>query len=95
MLEEVLDRVVPERDRDRVLIDAQTPIYMQIDPLRIERVVANLVDNAIKYAPAPSHIVVRLTSTRAGAASSIMRTWSSGRPMLSAIRPAMRAMRSR
>jgi signal transduction histidine kinase len=72
MLEEVLDRVVAERDRDRVLIDAQKPIYLSIDPLRIERVVANLVDNAIKYAPAPAHIVVRLTSTQSGATISVI-----------------------
>jgi signal transduction histidine kinase len=72
MLEEVLDRVVPERDRDRVLIDAEDQIRMNIDPLRIERVVANLLDNAIKYAPRPSHIVVRLTSSRTGATISVI-----------------------
>jgi signal transduction histidine kinase len=72
MLEEVLDRVVPERHRERVLIDADEPVQMSIDPLRIERVVANLVDNAIKYAPPPSHIVVRLRSTPAGAMISVI-----------------------
>lgn len=74
LLDEVLDRVVPEHHRARVLIDAQEPITLNIDPLRMERVIANLVDNAIKYAPAPSHIVVRLTSSRAGAAISVIDT---------------------
>lgn len=72
LIEEVLDRVVPERHRERVLIDAAEPIKLTIDPLRVERVIANLVDNAIKYAPAPSHIVVRLTRSRSGATISVI-----------------------
>ncbi len=72
LLDDVLDRVVPERHRERVLIDAQEPIKLTIDSLRIERVIANLVDNAIKYAPAPSHIVVRLTRSRTGATISVI-----------------------
>jgi signal transduction histidine kinase len=72
MLEEVLDRCVPERHRERVLIDADESIRMAIDPFRIERVIANLVDNAIKYAPAPSHIVVRLAASQTGAVISVV-----------------------
>jgi signal transduction histidine kinase len=72
MLEEVLDRIVPERHRERVLIDADDPITLNVDPFRIERVIANLVDNAIKYAPAPSPIVVRLALSPAGATVSVV-----------------------
>jgi signal transduction histidine kinase len=72
LLEEVLDRVVPERHRDRVLIDADHTATMNIDPFRIERVIANLVENAIKYAPAPSHIIVRLVTSTDGAMISVI-----------------------
>jgi signal transduction histidine kinase len=33
---------------------------ISVDDLRIERVIANLIGNALKYAPKPSMVVVRL-----------------------------------
>jgi len=60
LLEQVIDRVVSTHDGGRVALDAPFPITMPIDALRIERVVANLIGNALKHAPKGSRIVVRL-----------------------------------
>jgi signal transduction histidine kinase len=60
LLERVVERVVPTRDRGRVVFEAGYRATVAIDALRIERVVANLVGNAIKYAPPGSRIDLRL-----------------------------------
>ena len=60
LIEQVIDRVVPSRDRGRVVLAAPAPLTLSIDDLRIERVLANLVQNALKYAPRASGIVIRL-----------------------------------
>jgi signal transduction histidine kinase len=60
LVHDVIERVVPTRDRERVTFVADEPVTLDIDALRIERVVANLVDNALKYAVSASAIVVRL-----------------------------------
>jgi PAS domain S-box-containing protein len=63
LLEQVVDRAVPTRDRARVVLQARSMITLAIDDLRIERVVSNLLQNALKYAPRKSTIVVRLELT--------------------------------
>lgn len=60
LLEHVIDRVVSSRDFGRVVLDAPAPVMAMVDELRIGRVVANLIGNALKYAPPGSKIVVRL-----------------------------------
>ena len=60
LLEQVIERVVSTRDHGRVFLRAPSPVLLAIDDLRIERVVANLIENALKYAPKVSGIVVRL-----------------------------------
>jgi signal transduction histidine kinase len=60
LLAQVVDRVVSTRDSGRVWIEASSPLTVSVDALRIERVVANLIANALKYAPRPSLIGVRL-----------------------------------
>lgn len=62
LLAQIIDRVVPTRDRPRVVLEAEEPAMISIDDLRIQRVVANLVQNALKYAPKNSDIVVRLVT---------------------------------
>jgi PAS domain S-box-containing protein len=62
LLEQIIDRVVPTRDRERVSLQSAEPVTTSIDDLRIERVVANLLQNALKYAPRTSSIVVRLAA---------------------------------
>jgi PAS domain S-box-containing protein len=60
LLEQVIDRVIATRDRGRVFLEAPAMMMLSIDRLRIERVIANLLQNALKYAPRVSGIVVRL-----------------------------------
>ena len=60
LLEEVIERSVPTRDRARVYLDAPRGLTLNIDDLRIERVIANLLQNALKYAPRGSGVVIRL-----------------------------------
>ena len=62
LLEQTIDRVVPTRDRARVMFQAPEPLMTSIDGLRIERVVANLLQNALKYAPKSTGVVVGLTA---------------------------------
>ncbi|MBI3978709.1 MAG: HAMP domain-containing histidine kinase [Chloroflexi bacterium] len=59
-----------------IAVRSPTPAPALVDPLRIEQVVTNLIDNAIKYSPvggpidvevsAPSHMTVRLSVTDRG-----------------------------
>lgn len=72
LLEQCIDRLVSNTDRPRVELDAAIPCTLLIDALRIERVVANLLDNALRYTPATSGIVVRLTAYRGGACVSVI-----------------------
>jgi signal transduction histidine kinase len=60
LLEDVIARCVPTQDRARVVLEADCPVTLVIDELRIERVIANLLSNALKYAPRASEIIVRL-----------------------------------
>jgi CheY-like chemotaxis protein len=58
-LKQVLDRTVSSVDRDRVrLEEGQSGVLALIEPRRIERVVVNFLQNALKYSPAGSPIVV-------------------------------------
>jgi signal transduction histidine kinase len=74
LVEQVIDRTVPTRDSGRVSLDAPGPITIAIDDLRIERVIANLVGNALKYAPPGSRIVVRLEAAALWARISVTDT---------------------
>jgi signal transduction histidine kinase len=60
LLECIIERSIPSRDRARVFLDASSPVVAAIDELRIERVICNLLHNALKYSPASSGVVVRL-----------------------------------
>jgi len=60
LLGSVVDRAVPTYDRGRVRLEVMDQTTMLVDDLRIERVVANLIGNALKYAPRGSPVVVRL-----------------------------------
>jgi signal transduction histidine kinase len=71
LLSVVIDRVVPSTERHRVSLDARESTVAMVDELRIERVVANLLDNALKYTPSSSGIVVRLTKEERDAQVSI------------------------
>ena len=61
LLTSVIDRVVPSSERHRVILDAREATELRVDELRIERVITNLLDNALRYTPPSACIVVRLT----------------------------------
>jgi len=63
LIESVIDRIVTGRDRARVFLEASEPVTLEVDDLRIERVIANFLTNALKYAPPATGIVVRLDRT--------------------------------
>ncbi|MEP6860708.1 MAG: ATP-binding protein [Deltaproteobacteria bacterium] len=60
LIDHVIERAVSSRDLHRVFVYAPERITLKIDDLRIERVIANLVQNALKYAPRATGVVVRL-----------------------------------
>ncbi len=58
VVHDVVDRIVAERDRGRVRVMCVGEAVVAADRIRIERVVANLISNALKYAR--SEIVIRV-----------------------------------
>ena len=72
LAEHVIDRAVPSRDRPRVFLDAECSATVVVDELRLERVLANLLQNALKYAPRDSGIVVRVERTALAARISVI-----------------------
>jgi signal transduction histidine kinase len=59
LLPDTVERSVIECDRSRVCVDAHEAAVVRCDVTRIERVVANLLLNALTYAPA-TPVVLRL-----------------------------------
>ena len=49
--------------RDRVDVVGESP-YVEVDAAQIQRVIANLIENAIKYSPPDTRVLVRITATR-------------------------------
>ncbi len=63
-----LDDLVREAVRDlpggdRVDLAGEGPL-VNVDPVQIQRVIANLVENALKFSPPSAHVHVRITATR-------------------------------
>jgi signal transduction histidine kinase len=56
----VIERAVPTHQQFRVFLEAPEPVYVMADDLRLERVISNLIDNALKYTPASSGVAVRM-----------------------------------
>lgn len=67
VLKRVMLRMAVSRDRERVVLDTPGPVILAIDALRIERVVANLVHNAIVYSPDHAPILVVLETEHGSA----------------------------
>jgi PAS domain S-box-containing protein len=72
LLEHVLERAVATCDRTRVVLSAPSPVTLVVDELRIQRVVANLLQNALKYAPRESAVVITLDVTASHARISVI-----------------------
>jgi K+-sensing histidine kinase KdpD len=74
LIERVIDRAVSTREGGRVLLEAPFPVTMSVDDLRIERVIANLIGNALKYTPKDGRIVVWLEAGALAARISVTDT---------------------
>jgi signal transduction histidine kinase len=57
---QTIERSVASRDLERITMLAPTGVVLRIDALRIERVLANLINNALKYAPAPTPVTITI-----------------------------------
>lgn len=60
LLTDVIARLDVHPERARIVIEIRDYATVRVDVTRIERVVTNLVNNALAYSPAASRIVVRL-----------------------------------
>lgn len=60
LLHAVVERTTSMQERERVHVDAPRPVIVMGDATRLERVIANLVINALKYSVRASAIGVRL-----------------------------------
>jgi two-component system sensor histidine kinase KdpD len=49
--------------RDRVDVIGEAPL-VSVDGGQVQRVLANLIENALRFSPAGAHVVVRITATR-------------------------------
>ncbi|HEY5928206.1 MAG TPA: ATP-binding protein [Kofleriaceae bacterium] len=71
LIEEVIERSIATRDRARVSFQSAAELTLPLDALRIERVVANLLHNALKYSPATTQVVLRLEKRQMAARVSV------------------------
>jgi PAS domain S-box-containing protein len=63
LLEAIVERTVSSSDRARVRLEILERPSASVESRRIERVVVNFLQNAVKYSPPASPIVVRLTAS--------------------------------
>lgn len=74
LLEDVVERATSSQDRPRVFLDIRDSSVATLDAVRIQRVIANLLTNALKYSPAMCNVVVRLELNAACARVSVIDT---------------------
>jgi PAS domain S-box-containing protein len=58
---EVIDRFVDTDLGDRIRLVAEPPVIVEADPSRIDQVLTNLIDNALKYSESPTEVEVTIS----------------------------------
>ena len=58
---EVIERFSEADVGDRILLVAQPPVVVEADPSRIDQVLTNLIDNALKYSEPPAEVEVTIS----------------------------------
>jgi signal transduction histidine kinase len=74
LLREAVNRAVPSTERNRVRLEIRDVLFVEGDEMRIERVVSNLVHNALKYGGDFGPVTVRLDARGAYACVSVIDT---------------------
>lgn len=72
LLRDAVGRAVPTADRARVRLEIRDVLFVQGDDIRLERVVTNLVHNALKYGGDFGQVTVRLDARGACACVSVI-----------------------
>jgi len=80
LVEEVLARVRQTTTDHSIELHAPDETIGEIDPLRIEQVVTNLLDSAVKYSPNGGRIEVELSRLSNGTLHLAVRDWGMGIP---------------
>jgi signal transduction histidine kinase len=72
LLRDAVGRAVPTQDRNRMRLEIRDVLFVMGDEIRIERVVTNLVHNALKYGEDHGTVTVRLDARGAYACVSVI-----------------------
>lgn len=72
ILRDTVERAVGSIDRARLSIEIRDVLYVDADASRLERVVSNLIGNALKYSSSDAPITVRLDRRGAHACISVI-----------------------
>ncbi len=73
LIEHVVERVAGDA-LDRVCIHAPTQLVARVDDIRIQRVVTNLLDNALRYSPDSTPVLITLVEDAGHATVSVIDT---------------------
>ena len=74
LLRDAVGRAVPTQERGRIRLDIRDVLFVNGDEIRLERVVTNLVHNALKYGGEQGPVTVRLDARGAYACVSVIDT---------------------
>jgi signal transduction histidine kinase len=81
-LRDLIGEVLADQsERDRIIVSLpDAPVVVNADPGRLEQVVSNLLDNAVKFSPHDAAIDVELAATTSASARLLIRDRGFGIP---------------